>query len=827
MKTSLRWLREYAPLDATLDDIVHTLTETGTEVGAVEDVAAGIIAARVLELQPLPGSTHGLRLATIDIGTTLPRSVIDAGVTSTPVQVVTGAPNVEEGNLVAYAPPGTRPPGMDEPVGVRTFRKQRSPGVLCSAAELGLGDDASGLMLLSRGIPGERLRDVVDLDVVIDVDVTTNRPDCLCHVGIARELAAALSEVLTEPDTSVPDEVLSAMAVEQRASLRVDDVEGCPRFSACIIEGVAIGASPPWLQERLRAIGLRPINNVVDVTNFVAHELGQPLHAFDFDRFVAAGGGDRADIVIRRAHRGERLTTLDGVDRTLDADDIVVGSGDHAVSLAGVIGGAATAVDESTRTVLLEAATWNGVTIRATSGRLGIRTDASTLFEKQLSDTLPPQALGRAAALIAQTGGHVLRGDLDDWPRPLPRPEAIAVTAQSIGGVLGTQIDASDAATVLARLGFQVEQDGASLTVVPPHFRLDVRIPVDVVEEVGRMLGYSRVPSTLPGRRSESTGTAPEPPLEDRVREVCLGAGFDEAITFSFISASQAASITGLGGARTPLRLSNPLSEEWTVLRTSQLPGLCGALALNQNRGVSGAALFEVGRVFWEGERSDQPPGATPDGADRELTPLPLEPLLLSLVAHRGADTDATATLRHVQSLFDRLARDIAGTEVEARPAPVPSGRLGRSGEVTLNGQVVGVLGELDSATLQKLDLRGRVIVAELRLDALAPEQPRRLRFRAPPRFPAIVQDLAVSVSSDAAAGNAIDVARSAGGTLLETIVLYDEYRGERLPADRKGWTFKLTFRAADRTLTSEEAQQVQEAVMLALKDRCGAELRQ
>jgi phenylalanyl-tRNA synthetase beta chain len=827
---SLRWLRDYSPLDAPVEHLVETLVETGTEVGAVEDVAAGIVVAHVRALEPMPGSTHGLQLATIDIGAARPRSLLELGIDSASLQVVTGAPNVRVGDVVAYAPPGTRPPGMDEPVTVRTVRKQRSPGVLLSAAELGVGDDASGLLILQRGTPGQPLRDILDLDVVIDVEVTTNRPDCLCHAGIARELAAGLGQSFWEPDSAIPDEALSAASSEQRASVHVEDPRGCPRFMAALIEGVAVGPSPQWLQDRLRAVGLRPINNVVDVTNYVARELGQPLHAFDLDRFLSAARGDRADVRVRRARSGERVATLDGVERSLSDEDLVVCAGETAVSVAGVIGGSGTAVGDDTRAVLLEAASWDGVRIRATSRRLGVRTDASTLFEKGLSDSLPPRALGRAAALIAQLAqGHVLRGLLDDWAGPLVRPRPIDVTAQAVSGVLGTPVDASDAATVLARLGFTVEQDGAALRVVPPDFRRDVWIGVDVVEEVGRMLGYARVPSTLPGRRIESGGVAPAPPVEDRVRDVCLGAGYDEAITFSFVSEAQPAALNGLGGSRVPVVLSNPLTDEWRVLRTSQLPGLCTALALNQSRGVNGARLFELGRVFWEGERATPPDGSTPDGADAALPPLPLEPLLLSVVAHSpGNDAEAGATvLRDLQSVLAWIVNDLAGATLDTAPAGVQGMRTGRGGELRAGGQSVGLIGELSPPTLDAFGLRGRVAVAELRLDAVAPPAPPRLRFQAPPRFPAITQDLAVTVDSDQVAGTALAAIRRAGGALLESVTLYDEYRGERVPEGSKGWTFELTFRAPDRTLTTEEALRVQEAIAEALGTEVGARPRQ
>jgi phenylalanyl-tRNA synthetase beta chain len=342
------------------------------------------------------------------------------------------------------------------------------------------------------------------------------------------------------------------------------------------------------------------------------------------------------------------------------------------------------------------------------------------------------------------------------------------------------------------------------------------------------MIGYARVPSTLPVRRAESTGAVPPVAVEDRVREVCLGAGFDEAITFSFIAASQPGILPGLGGGRTPIALSNPLTDDWRVLRTSQLPGLAAALALNVIRGVSGASLFELGRVFWEGERLLPPAGSTPDGLDADLQPLPLEPLLLTLVAQApGDDADAAAgQMRRLQSLLGWIVNDASGGRLDTAPAEVAAMRAGRSGNLAIGDEVVGVIGELAPATLLRLGLRGRVVAAELRLDTIIPDPPRRLRFRSPPRFPAVSQDLAVIVAGGELAGTALEAIRRAGGTLLESVELYDEYRGERVPEGRKGWTFELTYRAPDRTLTNEEAQQVQERIAAALEHELGAQLR-
>jgi phenylalanyl-tRNA synthetase beta chain len=823
MKTSVQWMRDYAELDAPLDELAQALVDTGTEVNEVRRVAEGVVVARVLELDKVPESSKGVLFADIEVG---------GGET---VRVLTGAPNLRVGDLVPYAPPGVLLPGWERPLDVRAMfgGKYHSPGMLCSAVELAVGDDADGILVLDHGTPGQAVHEVLGLDAVMDIEVTPNRPDCLSHLGIARELAAALHESLREPSYEVPEALVSVTPVEGRASVRVEDPTGCPRFVVRVIEDVVVRDSPAWLQRRLRAIGLRPINNVVDVTNYVAAELGQPLHAFDQERFIAAtpgaerGGG--AEVVVRRARDGEKLVTLDDVERTLTSADMVVCAGDRVVSLAGVMGGSGTGVDGKTRTVLLEGASWDGPTIRATSRRLALRSDASTLFEKGLSDTLPPLAVDRAAGLIAElASGRVLRGVVDEHPRPLPVIPPIDVPAGLLDRVLGMHVDASEAAEALARLGFAVEQDGGALRVAPPHFRRDVTIPVDVAEEVGRSLGYARVPSTLPGRRSPIRALAPTPPLEDRVRDVATGAGFDEAITFSFQSPALAARIAGVGEGRTPIRLRNPLSEDGSVMRISVLPGLLHALAGNLNRGVGDVSLFEIGRVFWEGERTHPPLGTTPDGKDSALTPLPAEPLILSLVSHTG-DTggeSAAARLRHIQSVLAWLSHELAGVSLAVEPVTVNGLRPGRSGSLRVDGRDVGVLGELNADLVDALELRGRVAVAELRIDAVAPELPRVPRFRTPPRMPAVIQDLAVVVDASARGDHAYAVIREAGGPLLESVELYDEFRGEHLGAGRKGWTFRMTYRAADRTLTGAEAQQFHDAIALALRQRMGAEVR-
>jgi phenylalanyl-tRNA synthetase beta chain len=379
----------------------------------------------------------------------------------------------------------------------------------------------------------------------------------------------------------------------------------------------------------------------------------------------------------------------------------------------------------------------------------------------------------------------------------------------------------------LAHLGFAVEQEGDRLTVHPPYFRRDVHIPEDIAEEVGRGLGYARLPSTLPGHRTVVRQLASEAPVDDRVRDVCVGAGFDEVLPYIFLRPEAAGWLPGLGEQRQPMRLLNPLSDEMTHLRVSLLPGLCQVLALNQSRGVSGAAVFELGCAFWEGERDGLAPGSTPDGEDLKLPPLPAEPLLLGLVTHVEGDAAAAAvTLRHSQSLLERLIRDLSGQAVTVEPAEIPGLRTGRAAWIHAGSRRVGVVGELDADTAERFELRGRITVAELNLETFTGRDHGPAQYRPVPRFPAVTHDLSVTVPIAQRAGDALAAVREAGRPLLEAVELCDEFRGAQMGEGRKGWTFRLTFRSPERTLTSEEAQASQDAVVLALRSGCGAEVR-
>ena len=813
MKVSLSWLREYVNVDAPIADIVKTFVETGTEVDRVHRGPEGVVVARITALKAVPKSTRGVRFADLDCGE------------EKPVRVLTGAPNVKVGDLVPWAKPGAVLPGWDKPLGIKTVLGHKSPGMLCSGVELGINDNADGIWILKEGIPGAPLHDVLEFDTVLTVEVTPNRPDSMCHLGLARELGAGFGEEVQPPRTAVPEALMSSMQAEARASVRVN-TEGCRRFAVRILEGLAVSPSPDWLQRRLRVVGLRPINNIVDITNFVACEMGQPLHAFDLDKFIAAGGNDTASVVVRDARPGEGIELLDGTTRELSDGDLLVCSGDVPASLAGVMGGTATAVDAQTKRVLLESAAWDGVTVRATSRRLGLRSDASTLFEKGLSDAVVVSVLDRAAGLIAELGnGHVLQGVVDVWEHPLPILEPIDCEASALSSILGYEVDPGEASSVLAHLGFAAELRGQLIVATPPKFRRDVTNLADVAEEVGRVLGYDRVPSTLPGRRVQVKTLAAEPSIDELCRDLLLGAGFDEAITWSFVSPKSIQRLHGIGGDRKPIAVINPLNEEWSAMRTTLLPGLCETLTTNVNYGASNVALFEIGRVFWEGERKGLATGSTPDGHDAKLKPLPAEPLVVGLASHSDNAQASAGALLHAEATLKAVAEQIGGTTLTVEPAEVAGLHPGRTASLKLGDTVVGLLGELTAQTADGFGIRGRATVGEVRLDLIAPSI-RSVRYRHPPRFPAVVQDLAVVVDETARAGGALAAISEAGGNVLENAALYDEFHNQRIGEGKKGWTFRLTFRAPDHTLTSEEAKVVQDAIAVALNVRCGATVR-
>ena len=787
IRISLDWLQQYIELPEPAEQLAEALTLSGTEVERIIDQGIGwdgVVVARIVEASLVPGSDH-LQVAQLEVG---------AG----RAQVVSGAPNIRVGDLVALAPPGTKLPNGTE-ISERKFMGEISQGMMCSPIELGLSSEADGLLILGTDGPtGVPLTELLPPDRVLVVEVTTNRPDLLCHLGIARELSALLRRPLSVPGAEPGED-----AAVDNVPIQIDEPDLCARYSARSLDSVTVGQSPPWVQRRLRAVGHRPISNVVDAANYVMLETGQPLHAFDRDQL-------RGGIVVRRAGVGESIECLDGKTRELAPEMLVIADQERAVAIAGVIGGAGSAVSAATRRIVIESANFNGVNVRATTRRLGLRTDASTRFEKQLHPELVPLASTRMAQLVQEiAAGGPVSPVAEEYPRPVHNPP-IRCRPGFFSDYLGTEVAEEEAAEDLERLHFDAAVADGGVVATAPSFRLDVRDPVDLVEEVGRLRGYNSLPSTLPGRRLELGRILPPPDVEWSARDVAMGAGYDEVIT-----AFEPADSPRMGVfPQDRVRLANPMSAEESVMRASLLGGLARALARNVALNVDGARVFELGRVFWP------EPG-------REL---PVEARVIGVAVHlpSGARQPAAGAVRsavlEVKGFFELLAASFSAAVLTVEQSPVDGLHPGRGVTLRLDGVVAGCCGQLHPDQAARLDI-GAAVVGELNFDALV-ARPSRPRFQPVPRYPAVNRDLAITVPELALARDVISVITRAGGAILRSVDLYDEYRGAQVPDGRKGLTFRLVFQSDSGTLTGEGVAAAEARIMKAAHSELGAEAR-
>jgi len=794
MRISLNWLKEYVEIAIEVHTLADRLTLAGNEVERIleqEVDVENVVVAEVQGLRPLPGSTKN-QLATVTTGRVV-------------TEVVTGAWNLKVGDRVPYALPGSRL--RDRRIDTRAFLGVQSAGMLCSAIELGLGEDAAGIMILDPSAPlGADLRTLYPRDTILELEITSNRPDLLCHLGIAREVGAIFNLPLRPP--SIP-KVRPANAPEL---VRIDAPDGCRRFNGRLMTGVTVAASPTWMQARLRAAGVRPISNIVDITNYVMLESGQPMHAFDYRRLKDGR------IVVRRARDGEEIACLDGKTRRLTPTDMVVADTQRAQGIAGIIGGADSAVESGTTDIFLEAATWEPRSIRRTARRLGLRTEASSRFEKGLSPELSRPAIERAAALVAELAGGTATRSTDVYPGPLTLT-TIEVDADRIDRVLGVTVELGEAASILERLGFMVERKDRRLRAQPPVFRLDCSIPEDLVEEVGRIYGYDRVPSTLPGARTPVRDLYVRADADETAREVLAGHQLDEALTSSLVSGSGTPAIAMPMAAPSLARIKNPMAENRDALRRSLLPGLLEALALNARQDQGGARLFELGTIFWK--------------ADGEVVD---QPQVLALAAHvpAGGAEVAAAELRALQATLATLRDRFVLPSTDFKQAEFSSadpGRFagfhpGRTGEILDGGEPIGIVGEVHPEVATQLGLPGRAVVAEVLFDRFTADGQRTPQARPLPRFPGVRRDLTVVIRGKIAGQEVVQVIRELGGYTLREISMVSEYQGPQLGAGARSLSFRLQYQADDRTLTNEEVLALQQRIIEGLKQRFGAEVR-
>jgi len=787
MVVSRNWLKEYVDVPDDLPALSERLTLSGTEVERIQvhDVDFdGVVVAEIKSLRPLPGSTKN-QIATVTTGD----GVAD---------LVTGAWNIAPGNRVPYALPGARL--GDRRIETKTFLGVPSAGMLCSAVELGLGEDAAGILVLDEAAqPGTNVRELYPPDTIFHLEVKSNRPDLLAHLGIAREIATLFRLPLRQP--AIDESARGAAA----PLVTIEAPEGCRRFVGRLITGIRVGPSAVWMQARLRAVGIRPISNVVDITNYVMLESGQPMHAFDHSRLA------QGRVIVRRARQGEQLECLDGQTRVLSSEAMVVADPERAQAIAGIIGGAASSVTTKTTDVLLEAATWEPRRIRATARALGLRTEASLRFEKGLSPALSLPAVDRAAALIKELAGGDVAAGADVYPDPL-RPARIVLTVERLDRVLGVEVPTRQAEDILNRLAFGVELTESQLTATPPAFRLDCTLPEDVIEEVGRIYGYGHIPSTLPGSRRPLRDICTAQDAEERVRDVLVGLGFDEAVTYPLTDRRHALDVRLPAAAATLALIQNPVAEDRDALRVSLVPGLLQVLALNARLDQPGAALFEIGTGFWP---------QAPDAPIQEVR-------LLGIARHIPSAEIATspAELRRVEAAMRALAARAGGRTIDVRQSQTTGFHPGRTASILAEGKEIGVAGEIHPSVLTGLDLEGRAIGCEVMLAGLVGDGTYTPQESPVPRFPGVRRDLTVVIRGKIASNDLVQVMRQLGGYTLRDISMLSEYEGPQLGAGARSLSFRLHYQADDRTLTNEEVAGTQQRIVEGLKQRFGAEVR-
>jgi phenylalanyl-tRNA synthetase beta chain len=792
MKVSLSWLRDYLPVAVPAKELAEKLTMAGLEVTGME-VRGGswekVWVGKVLEVSPHPNADR-LKLVTVDIGTSRHT-------------VVSGAPNLRVGDKVPFAGVGAKlidgHTGQLLELRPAKIRGVVSAGMACSEKELGISDQHEGIMVLSPEAPvGVPLSQYLG-DTILDVDVTPNRPDCLSVLGVAWEVAALTAQKLSLPPSDYPEE---GLPIEDLASAEIRAPDLCPRYSAGLVLGVKIGPSPSWLQERLEAYGMRPINNVVDITNYVMIEMGQPLHAFDFDTLRGR------KIIVRRAGPGEKFVTLDGVERELNPQMLVIADAERAVALGGIMGGLETEVTPSTRAVLLEAASFAFPQIRATSRALGLDTEAVMRFGRGLAPGLTVPALRRAVKLILDlAGGKTARGLLDTYPQK-KEPEPILLSHREIERLLGVELSLEEAGGILTSLGFECLAGPSGLQVRVPYWRSDIRLAADLVEEVARLWGYDRVPLTLISGSPPRPRPSPLLQLRERLRDLLVALGLQEAITHALTSGEK------LEGVKAPLgtRVANPLSREQDYLRTSLRPGLLSLLAQNQKYDEV-LRFFELGRVYLPREK-DLP-------VEREIMGVVLAGRRRPLSwGEKEADADFYDIKGLAQGLLSRL-----GLEPEFLPGQDISLHPARQAGIAVGGRGVGILGEVHPRVAEGFELKEPAYLLEMDLEEILPYLPPHRPYRPLARFPAVLRDIALVVNEGVPAGKAEELIRA--NPLVVGATLFDVYTGKPIPPGEKSLAFRLEFQSPSRTLTDEEVDQALGDTLSRLQKDLGATLRE
>lgn len=811
MRVPLGWLREYVSFDLSPEALAEQLTLRGMEVSAIELTGADwsdVVVGRLLTVERHPNADK-LWLTTVDVG--------DA---SGPLQVVCGADNVAPGQLVPVALVGAVLPGGRR-IERSKIRGVESQGMLCSPTELGLGDDAEGIHILGTAgeLPlGADLRGILG-DVVLDVDVKPNRGDALSMVGLAREIAAITGSGLRLPEIHLTED--GSLTVGDGVTVVIEDGEGCPRFTARVFEGVTNGPAPGWMQQRLLAAGIRPISAVVDVTNYVMHELGQPMHAYD------GAAIPMGRIVVRRARDGEELETIDHQTRTLDARMLVIADAERPIGLAGIMGGASTEVGAATTRVILESAIFHGPTIRNAARRLGLRSEASMRHEKGIGHDLPRLAIDRAAALIAElTGARVATGIADNDPDLRP-PRVVRLSVARTERLLGIPLRASQVAELLAPLEFVAETDGSDeVSVSIPSHRLDVTAPEDVAEEVARSYGYGRIEGRLP--LAALPPFRPDPSeARHRARRILAGLGLDEVVTHALIGRADLERCGMRADGPDLIRVANPLAEQHSIMRPSLVPSLLAALSENVRQRRTDAWLFEIGKTYSMGPPGEHDTESAGTGR-HEAWGVGLAMMGPRRPRSPGSDVveaDVGDLKWMIEGLHLRLGAPLAvfRAPADATPSHLHPGRT--ADLVDAAGRGYGTIGELHPAIAEAWDLPGRPLVATLGLSALLQLVPQAVRAAPVPPAQPIDRDLAVVLAETTPVADLLRIVRSSAGATLASARLFDEYRGPQVGDGRVSYAVALRFQPM-ATDDEHGIERAMDRIRGALKHHLRAEIR-
>jgi phenylalanyl-tRNA synthetase beta chain len=798
MLVPYNWLKELVDFDYSADELAEKLTMAGLEVETVVRRAkevSGVIVGSIESVEPHPNADR-LVLCKVDAG-------------DQTLDIVCGATNMTPGDKIPVALHGATLPG-----GVRIkkgkIRGAATEGMLCSAKELELGEDASGIMILPAGLEvGADLNRALGLDEpILDVQVTPNRCDWASMVGVAREVAVLAGTRLKMPEASFRK---GGLPIATLTSVQIDDPELCPRYAARVMRDVRVGPSPDWMQDKLIKGGLRPINNVVDATNYVLLELGHPLHAFDYDLLT------ENRIVVRRARQGEKIVTLDGEERALFPDILVIADAVKPVAIAGIMGGHDTEVTDSTRNILIESAYFDPGTIRRGSKKMGLSTEASYRFERAADPEMVLTAADRAAGLIQElAGGELAMGSIDNYPQRFTPAEVVLRPARA-NALLGTEISASEMADMLAKLEFRVTGSDAQLSVTVPSFRGDVRREADLIEEIARVRGYDRIPSTRPRATVELPRRNDEFSFSKEVADALLSLGMTEVITLSFTCPEDMERIGYAGAADQMVTLMNPMTERQSALRASLIPGIMWTIERSVRRGRSDCKIFEVGKVF--------SPAST--GAQPDETLMVAGAVMGEVIPHHWQVSETKSDFYYLKGIVVSLLRKLHCQDVSFQTGAHPALSEKACAEVCVGGAVLGFIGEVKEAVLHRFGVGEPVFIFELNLDALRPLSGVRPLHQPIPKYPSSGRDLAIIVAEQVRAQDLIALIRSTGGDIVSDVTVFDVYRGSQVSQGMKSLAFSIEYLAPDRTLTDEEVNKLHDKITEALAVKFHARVRE